>query len=165
MRMRRNTKDTQLQIRLSSGQKRLIEREAGKAGATVSEWVLGRLISAPGQAFQELVANLAVSQSEQPVWAAMMTCLKVFRRWISLRRFPLPAESSPRRANTLAAMVEHAVRLKGTRPPAWVAEIKPLDSPWFGSDLVSLKPYLLVHSPVEFRRRNPSVDSSVGQRV
>jgi hypothetical protein len=41
----------------------------------------------------------------------------------------------------------------------------PLAEPVFGSDLMSLRLYLLTHSPAPFRRRNIFIDASVGFRV
>ena len=68
-------------------------------------------------------------------------------------------------SNYLAATVEHAAALKKRKPPAWTREIPPLESPAFGSTLLSLRMHLLLNSPPAFNRRNLFVDSSVGDRV
>ncbi len=62
-------------------------------------------------------------------------------------------------------MIEYTANQKGTSPPAWVREIKPLSQPVFGTDLMSLRLYLLTHSPPPFRYRNIFIDSTVGKRV
>ena len=77
---------------------------------------------------------------------------------------PLPG-LAPYLANYLAAMVEHACVRRGVVAPAWTRAIAPLAEPVFGSALVSLRPYLLAHSPTAFRRRNIFIDASIGDRV
>jgi len=72
---------------------------------------------------------------------------------------------SPFTANYLCGMVEYAAGLKGARPPSWTADVAPLRSPWFGTDLKSLRLHLLTNSPAPFRRRNIFIDSSIGTRV
>ena len=72
---------------------------------------------------------------------------------------------SPYWENYIAAMVEYTASKKGIQPPSWTAEIEALDQPVFGSDLMSLRLYLLTHSSPCFRNRNIFVDASVGERV
>jgi len=62
-------------------------------------------------------------------------------------------------------MVEQATCRKGVRPPSWVNDVPPLESPLFASDLESLRAHLLRVSPIPFRRRNLFVDAAVGDRV
>jgi hypothetical protein len=76
-----------------------------------------------------------------------------------------PARLGPYLANYVAAMVESASARKGVTPPSWTRAIEPLAEPWFGSTLLSLRLYLLTHSPAPFRRRNLFIDASVGSRV
>jgi hypothetical protein len=40
-----------------------------------------------------------------------------------------------------------------------------LADPFFGSELRSLRHYLLTHSPAPFRSRNIFIDSTVGDRI
>jgi len=49
--------------------------------------------------------------------------------------------------------------------PPWPRATAPLAEPVFGSALMSLRLYLLTHSPAPFRRRNIFIDASVGSRV
>jgi len=68
-------------------------------------------------------------------------------------------------ANYVAAMTEYACAKNGVAPPAWTRAIAPLAQPVFGSALMSLRLYLLTHTPAPFRRRNIFIDASVGSRV
>jgi hypothetical protein len=49
--------------------------------------------------------------------------------------------------------------------PAWTRSIPPLAEPVFGSDLCSLRLYLLTNSPPPFRGRNIFIDSTLGDQV
>ncbi len=62
-------------------------------------------------------------------------------------------------------MVEYACAQRDVAPPAWTRAVAPLTEPVFGSALMSLRLYLLTHSPAPFRRRNIFIDASVGSRV
>lgn len=76
-----------------------------------------------------------------------------------------PAGLTPYLANYVAAMTEVACARTGVAAPSWTGAIGPLDEPVFGSELMSLRLYLLTHSPAPFRRRNIFIDASVGSRV
>lgn len=68
-------------------------------------------------------------------------------------------------ANYIAAMVESACARCAIDVPTWTGQIAPLASPYFGSQLESLRLYLLTHSPPAFRRRNIFIDASIGAQV
>jgi hypothetical protein len=68
-------------------------------------------------------------------------------------------------SNYIAAMVEYACARRSVAVPAWTGSIAPLTEPVFGSELKSLRPYLLANSPPQFRARNIFIDSTVGDRV
>lgn len=76
-----------------------------------------------------------------------------------------PIPEDPVWANYLAAMVETALHRKPMFGPTWLAQIPPLKDPWFASNLVSLRLYLLCVSPPAFKMRNLFVDSTIGDRV
>ena len=76
-----------------------------------------------------------------------------------------PPALTPYFANYVAAMVEYACAQRGVPPPGWTPAVAPLTEPAFGSALMSLRLYLLTHSPAPFRRRNIFIDASVGSRV
>jgi hypothetical protein len=68
-------------------------------------------------------------------------------------------------ANYIAAMVEYACARRAVAVPNWTRSIAPLAEPVFGSELQSLRLYLLTHSPPPFRARNIFIDSSLGDRI
>ncbi len=159
-------KNSQLQIRLTAAQKSAIHRLARRAGKTVSEWVLQRATAGGGDRFVALLLELNRAHLQQPVWAALHDLLESLSPSEFVQALPAPeVPLSPLSSNLVAAMVEYAAQRKGIEPPGWTATIQPLDRPWFASDLRSLHPYLMVHSPVAFRRRNLFVESSIGRRV
>jgi hypothetical protein len=83
-----------------------------------------------------------------------------------IERLSAPSIDNPYLENYVAAMVEHAIHLKGgIRPPLWTAQVAPLSRPVFAVPWMSLRAHLLLESPVAFRRRNIFIDSSVGDRV
>ena len=78
---------------------------------------------------------------------------------------PPPEQLGPRLRNIVAAMVEHAAARKGVPAPHWTRTVLPLGTPWFASELVSLRAHLLRASPTAFRRRNLFVDATLGDRT
>jgi hypothetical protein len=62
-------------------------------------------------------------------------------------------------------MVEHAALQKGVSPPEWAHDVEPLKAPAFAVPFPRLRSYLLLSSPVAFKRRNLFVDATVGDRV
>lgn len=67
--------------------------------------------------------------------------------------------------NYLAGAIELASERRGQAPPAWTAAVPPSATPMFGSELASLRLYLLTQAPVAFRRRNIFVTDSFDERV
>jgi hypothetical protein len=160
------TKSGQLQIRVSPAQKAAICRAARRAGLDMSAYVLGRLLPAPARRFQGLTQACADAQdasfalAELNSWLASLGAAELQESVSSP-----PARLTPYLANYVAAMVEYACAEKGVVPPSWTRAAPPLAEPVFGSALLSLRLYLLTHSPAPFRRRNIFIDASVGSRV
>ncbi len=75
------------------------------------------------------------------------------------------ARLSPYLRNYVAAMVELAAQQQDVRPPAWVRDVEPLETPHFATPLAGLRLHLLRMAPVPFKRRNIFIDSSIGDRV
>lgn len=161
------TKGSQLQIRVTSEQKHRIRRAARDAKTDMSSWVLSRLFPAEENAFQEITARLATAK--KPSFA--LAELNDFLSQLTAATFVEATAARPTSglsaflANYVAACVELAAAQKGATPPAWVSEIPPLDAPYFGATLDSLRLHLLTQSPPPFRRRNIFIDSSVGDRL
>jgi len=159
-------KSAQLQIRVSPAEKAAIQRAARRAGLDMSAYVLGRVLPAPARQFQDLT-----EASRDPQGARF--ALAELNSWLAgLGAGELqgavaspPLGLTPYLANYVAAMVEVACAQHGVAPPAWTRSIPPLADPVFGSALMSLRLYLLTHSPAPFRRRNIFIDATVGARV
>jgi hypothetical protein len=162
-----NTKTTQLQIRVSPAEKAAIQAAARRAGQDMSSFVLGRLLPASGARFRELAAACGEDAGGRFALAELNTFLSGLAAGELQEAVadPPPAGLAAFPANYIAAMVECACARRGLPPPGWTATIAPLSRPVFGSDLESLRLYLLTHSPAPFRRRNIYIDASIGARV
>jgi len=160
-------KTLQLQIRVSPREKAAIVLYAQKAKMGVSQWVLSKTFPSPQQAFQDRLAQFKNTPNPRYILAEIHDLLGAaaadeFELMVAR---PPPASLTPFLVNYVAAMVEYTAAKKGRRAPSWTREIAPLEQPFFGSDLESLKLHLLTHSPPPFRRRNLFIDSTIGQRV
>ena len=165
--MSASPKTAQLQIRVSPAEKAAIQRAARRAGLDMSSYVLGRLLPAAAAQFQELTAACAEETDARFALAELNSFLSGLGAG-ELRdavASPLPAGLTALQANYIAAMVEYACAQRGFAPPVWAGAVVPLVNPVFGSELASLRLYLLTHSPPPFRRRNIFIDASIGARV
>jgi hypothetical protein len=161
------TRTSQLQIRVTPREKALLRREAARAGLDVSAYVLGRALPTPATAWDALLASLGRADSPDYVLAelnVLLTELAPIEFKTTVARGP-SGGLEPWVLNYVAALVEQAATRKGVSTPDWCAEVAPLGSPWFGTDLRRLRPYLLRVSPVPFKRRNLFIDSGIGSRV
>jgi hypothetical protein len=162
-----SAKSSQLQIRVSPAEKAAIQRAARRAGLDMSAYVLSRVLPAPARRFQELTtpcrdpADARFALAELNSWLATLGPGELQEAVASVPSSGL----TPYLANYVAAMVEYACAQHGVAPPAWTRAIAPLTEPVFGSALMSLRLYLLTHSPAPFRRRNIFIDATVGARV
>ena len=161
-------KTEQLQIRVSPEEKSLIRARALDAGMGMSDWVLLRLFPPVEVRFRECLEALAADPDGTSFTLAALHDLLagLGGRQITHGLRNPPGVSLPSfEANYVAAMVEFAAMTQGVSPPTWTGDIPPLDRPWFGTDLMSLRLHLLTQSPAVFRRRNIFIDTSVGGRV
>jgi hypothetical protein len=79
---------------------------------------------------------------------------------------PFPQVKSNRDKAYIAALVEELCFRNGLKIPDWVEDKRYfLKEPFFVGGLESLKSFLLVESPVSFRRRNIFVSENVLTRV
>jgi uncharacterized protein (DUF1778 family) len=161
-------KKEQLQIRVSAEEKAALRALAERAGTDLSTFVLTRALPRLEREFHMLLHAIA-----EPA-----------RRAIALRELndlltditagdlgavcadPWGLERlDERMQNYVAAMVEEAAGHLGVMPPRWTAEVAPLRMPWFNTESKVLRPYLLMASPVPYRRRNIFVESVLGTRA
>jgi len=83
-----------------------------------------------------------------------------------IETFPFPNLKKSRDKAYVAALVEELCVRSKLRIPDWVEDKNLfLKEPFFVGDLESLKSFLLVESPVSFRRRNIFVSNNVLNRV
>ena len=144
-----------------------IQRAARRAGMDMSAYILERVLPEPAKRFDALVSTLAAA--EQPAFA--LAAMNDFLSQCTAGELAAAVAEAPQMAlpplpgNYVAAMVEYAAARQGMAPPAWTGAIAPLAQPWFGSELESLRLYLLTHAPAPFRRRNIFIDATLGDRV
>jgi uncharacterized protein (DUF1778 family) len=164
--MAAQSKDEQLQIRVSRAEKSAILRAARRAGMDMSSYVLSRVLSRPAALFQEHIAAAALGEPSYGL-AELNTLLTELpatdlRDAVAVE----PATRlTPFLANYVAAMVELACARKDIPIPSWTRAVIALEEPWFASPVLALRHYLLTHSPAPFQRRNIFIDSTLGARV
>lgn len=159
-------KTEQLQIRVSKKQKAALRRLARIANLSLSEFVLSKVLEPPESRFLALVSQLKESNGKREVFAEMNDLLSSLQATEFQEFLIEPSEDlSPFMKNYLAAMIERRAREIHCLAPEWVRRVKPLENPYFGSEIESLRGYLLVSSPVEFKKRNIFIDSTLGSRI
>jgi hypothetical protein len=165
--MNKPPKTAQMQIRVSANEKAAIQRAATRAGMDMSAYVLAQVLPPPAAQFRDCVRECADSDSPRFALAELNSFLSNLTAG-ELRdaiAAPLPSGLSPFLGNYIAAMVEYAGAQRGVAVPAWARSIAPLTEPVYGSELLSLRLYLLTHSPPPFRARNIFIDATLGDRV
>lgn len=164
--MRPSAKTQQLQIRVTAGEKRAIQRAAQRAALDMSSYVLSRVLSLPAMQFRTAMA--AVLRADERLALAELNSL--LSSWTAAELADAVAQAPSGQltryvANYIAAMVETACARRCVAVPAWVRSVAALKEPVFGSSLFSLRLHLLSNSPAAFRRRNIFIDSTLGDRV
>jgi hypothetical protein len=165
--MSKSPKTAQMQIRVSAEEKTAIQRAADRAGMDMSAYVLARVLSVPAVQFRDFARDCAESASPRLALAELNSFLSELTAG-ELRdaiAAPPPAGLSPFLGNYIAAMVEYACAHRAIAIPEWTRSIAPLTEPVYGSELQSLRLYLLTHSPPPFRARNVFIDATLGDRV
>lgn len=165
-----STKTSQIQIRVSPQEKAALTRLARRAGQSLSAFVLARSLPSSRIEFERLVDELE-TRKEREARRYVLAELNDFLTGASTSELEAAvadapsSELSPFLQNYLAAMVDLACQRKGLDAPGWAERVRPLDEPWFATDLPALRLHLLRSSPVAFKRRNLFVDSTLGDRV
>jgi hypothetical protein len=163
----KQSKTTQLQIRISPAEKAAIQTAARRAGMEMSAYVLSRALPSAATKFRSCLegcrdpdtARFALAELNRLL--AQLTANEVRE---AVAQSP-PAQLSAYMANYVAAMVEQACGQRAVPVPAWTRLIPPLIEPVFGSTLQSLRLHLLTHAPPPFRRRNIFIDATLGAQV
>jgi len=161
-------KTAQLQIRVSPSQKASIQARAERAGLSMSEWVLSRLLPSARERLQSLVDSLRIDPGDRSsTFAAFLDWLEEVGAddLAEAIETPLELPGDSYWDNYVAATLEQAASAKSIRSPSWLAAIPGLEEPAFGSDLQSLRLHLLISSPPPFAARNLFVDTVLEGRV
>lgn len=162
------TKSKYLQIRVSPREKAEVERLALRAGQDVSSYVRSRVLPDDALRFRTLMDRLGEASTD---YRYLLAELNDWLSALAPDRFREPmagasvAELTPFLQNYVAAIVEQAAHRKGVTPPEWTSRVRPLEEPWFATELASVRLHLLKEAPVSFKRRNLFVDATIGDRV
>jgi len=161
------TKTSQLQIRVTAIEKAEIQRAAKQLNLDMSSYVLARVLPRKQNQLQNLLNELVVTDDSRYVLSEINTLLSrlTARECKASISIILPSSLSDYLSNYIAAMVEFVCNQHKITLPNWTKNIQPLSKPKFGSELLSLRLYLLTHSPAAFRRRNIFVDTTIGGQV
>lgn len=133
----------------------------------MSGYVLSRVFSRPESELRQAIRSLRGAAEASFALADINSLLSRFtpaELSDAMTAAPEPG-LSPFHANYVAAMVETACERHAIPVPNWASRVPPLEDPWFGSTLASLRLHLLTHSPAPFRSRNIFIDSTLGGQV
>ena len=124
------------------------------------------VLSVPAAQFQDRIRDCADSTQPRVALAELNSLLSDLAAGELRDAIATPPPGlSPFLGNYIAAMVEYACARCSVAVPGWTRSIAPLGEPFFGSELQSLRLYLLTHSPPPFRARNIFIDATLGDRV
>ena len=110
---------------------------------------------------EDVLRALIFEPARNDFWTARLEPAELTRSLVT----PPAASASSAVQNYLAAMVEQVCAARDVPAPSWARRVPPLERPWFGSQLQSLRLHLLRSSPAPFRRRNIFIDTGMGGRV
>jgi uncharacterized protein (DUF1778 family) len=161
-------KTGQLQLRVSPEQKAIIRSLASRAHMDMSQWVLSKIFPKPRQDFLALIRQLSTVQAQKDR-TYILNDLNAFLAGLDKDDI-FAAVADPHGVvlnefmeNYVSAMIEQTCVKAKVAPPKWLAS--GLSEPFFGSNLISLRLYLLTVSPPPFRKRNIFIDSAIGDLV
>lgn len=160
-------KSEQIQIRVTTSEKRRLRQLARRAGLDVSAFVLAQSLPPAHERFQRAVSALHDEADRRYIFAELGEMLAPLGAGELVRTVGQADVSglSPFAQNYLAATVEHLCARRGAWLPEWTRGIAPLAEPWFAAPLRSLRCHLLRSSPVAFKRRNLFVDAGPDAHV
>lgn len=159
-------KTSQLQIRISDTQKKAIQHSAFLEKMEVSTWVLAKLFKNSQLLFLDKI-ELLLKEPQKRKYA--LADLGDFLRNLtseeleSILQTNWSADLDPILSNYVAAMLELCAHKHHI--PAGLSHIEPLEIPYFGTELKSLRLYLLQVSPPPFRARNIFIDTTLEGRI
>ena len=163
-------KTSHIQLRVSLHEKTVIRKAAARAGLNMSEWILSHLFLKSRVKFLSILKTLKLAgeTSERPY---VLHELNAFLQGLNGPQLSETVAEEHEISlpefldNYVAAMVEKACLNKNCQAPIWLARRTGLKTPYFGSDLASLRLFLLCNSPAPFRKRNIFIDATIGDLV
>ncbi len=163
----KNNKSEHLQIRITAEAKKKLFQLAKVNNMTLSEWILSKLsIENSPYTIQSIYEELSKKHNQAFAYVQLHDLLmkvspQLWDDFVSIRPHNLECETM---AYT-ASMIERAAQMRGLTQPPWIREVETCSPPYFATNLQTLRLYLLINSPVAFRKRNIFIDSSTGDRV
>lgn len=161
-------KSTWLQIRVTPDEKARIRAGADAAGMDLSTFVLSKVLPPNVSEFESYIAWMLDAPDSHVPLAEFVDYLQMLPAVRGAELAAKPArldELPPLKQNLVCAWIEHRAQLWVVRPPAWVSSVPSLVEPYFAGGLINLRPYLLVVSPLVYRRRNLFVERGLGSRL
>lgn len=155
-----------IQIRISKDEKKRFAKLAKLQGQSLSEWIISKLSSDSSSIeIKKIYAKLRKAEDSSYILALLNDYLMNMPEllWNDALK-DSPENIDIENLCYIASMIERATEIRGLELPQWVKDIGPLSKPYFGSKLKNLRMYLLINSPIAFRKRNIFIDASVGDR-
>jgi len=162
------TKSQWLQVRMTAEQKELLRERAAAAGTDISSFVVQRTLGPDAPEFDTLVAWMLRTPDEHVPYAEFVDYLNTLpaSRGTELAKKPARFdELTALQQNRVCALIEQRCAFWGVAAPVWLLDVPSASEPHFAGDLLSWRPYLLVVSPVVFRRRNLFVERGMTGRL
>ena len=156
-----------IQMRISPRDKKKLVQIARMHNMTLSKWILSKVRIENSVAELKRIYNEFSKRSKESYLFAqlgdylMNVPNELWLEFVSIK----PENMESDQLSYVAAIIDQLSVIRDLEKPHWITEIKGHDKPYFGSDLQSLRLYLLIKSPVAFRQRNIFIDSSAGERV
>ena len=166
MKMKQNKTDY-IQIRINKKEKAKFVKLAELDNMSLSNWILNKLkIDISPVEIKIIYGQIAIASDSSYALAFLNDSLmKVPKHtWSDLVSIK-PENLNFENLCYVASMIEHAAEIRELNTPLWVNDIGALQTPYFVSTFKNLRLYLLINSPVSFRKRNIFIDASIGDRV
>lgn len=161
-------KSSWLQIRVTPEEKERLRAQASAANMDLSTFMLWRASGPDDTEFDSLIAWMLRTPDSHVPYAEFVDYLQTLPASRGTELAAMPArfdELTPLQKNEVCAWVEHRAALWGVHPPSWVLGVPGLEKPHFAGGLINWRPYLLVVSPVVYRRRNIFTERGLGWRL
>lgn len=154
--MRSRQKSETIQIRVSKAEKEKLKKLSQVHKMCVSEFILSNLLTD--------ISAYEVRQLYELIAKGENRVLSLFNLRNKLKKISpafwdgavgiVPDFLDPFSLAYVASTIEELSYIRGLSYPEWCTGIKALSEPYIGSDQETMNFYILVNSPVPFKRRN-----------